>query len=247
MSGNAKSFVFVSHQAEDRDRSRAGCASAWTNDFLGMAPVFVSSDGEGIRAGEQWFDVIRQRINECRCVLILCTGESVIQPWVNFEFGAAWALGKVVIPVCHSGYLPADLGMPFSQSQGVALPTRGWRQSALPGGRRSARQPRPGGRLRSARRDGAKVERLAPLELERRADENTVRRIREALETRPAMADGETRRRRGRACRKRRRCRSCAPTTRSYSATAPRAVCSSGWGRADRRGRSRGRTVQSGR
>jgi hypothetical protein len=186
MACTAKAFVFVSHQHEDRD------VATWLRahleeDFLGMAPVFVSSDEEGIRAGEPWFDVIRQRVNECEVLLILCTGESVIQPWVNFEFGAAWALRKVVIPVCHSGYLPAQLGMPFSQSQGVELSTRDGVKALYQAIAGVLGSHVPAVDFEALAGTVPTIERVVPaegVELDRRGDANSIARIRASLENR---------------------------------------------------------------
>lgn len=117
---SGRTLVFVSHVHEDR------AVAAWLRTrleehFLGMVRVFVSSDTEGIGAGEKWFEVMDQRLNECRLLLILCTPESIYQPWVNFEAGAAWALRKRMVPVCHGGLTPDDLRMPFLTWQGLTL------------------------------------------------------------------------------------------------------------------------------
>jgi hypothetical protein len=122
MNAQPDAFVFVSHIGEDR------AVAAWLRrrieeDFQGYVSVFVSSDGEGIGAGERWFDVVERRLDACQVLLVLCTQRSVVQPWVNFEFGAAWALDKLVIPVCVGGLTPADLEMPFSEPQAVTLTT----------------------------------------------------------------------------------------------------------------------------
>src|SRR3954451_24526933 len=113
-------FVFVSHRTEDE------AVALWLGKqldahFLGMATAFVSSDGRSLRAGEPWFATLRDQIRDSRVVIVICTGEPVVQPWVNFEVGAAWALGKVVIPVCVGEFSPEKLDMPLSEVQGVNL------------------------------------------------------------------------------------------------------------------------------
>ena len=122
MSDEAEPLIFVSHVHEDR-KVAAWLRERLEKDFLGLLRVFVSSDGEGIGAGDEWFAVVRKRIEECRMLVILCTPDSVAQPWVNFEFGAAWALKKPYVPICHGGLTPDRLAMPFSNSQAVTLET----------------------------------------------------------------------------------------------------------------------------
>src|SRR4051794_35609915 len=112
--------VFVSHVTHDR------AVAGWLRtrleqDFLDMVDVFVSSDEEGIGAGDIWFETITRHLKECSVLVTLCTPDSVYQPWVNFEVGAASALGKRVVPLCHGGLQPDDLKMPFSERQGITL------------------------------------------------------------------------------------------------------------------------------
>lgn len=112
--------AFLSHISEE-----AGAASVLKNaldrDFLGMLKVFVSSDTESISAGEDWLESIQQAIMQSTMVIVLCSPESVYRPWIQFEAGAAWMRDIPIIPICHRDLKVADLPMPLSLRQGLAL------------------------------------------------------------------------------------------------------------------------------
>lgn len=112
--------AFISHISEEKLLAER-LKQALVKDFLGLLDVFVSSDRESIAAGEEWLRSVETAVRECALVLILCSPESILRPWINFEAGAAWIRGIVLIPVCHSSLSPRDLPMPLSLRQGVTL------------------------------------------------------------------------------------------------------------------------------
>jgi hypothetical protein len=40
------------------------------------------------------------------------------RPWINYEAGAAGVRGVPIVPLCHSGLVPAQLPVPLSESEG---------------------------------------------------------------------------------------------------------------------------------
>src|SRR5271157_2429888 len=115
-----KTPVFLSHISEDK--ALAGYLQARIQrDFLKAFEVFVSSDGVSIQAGSDWLQSLRSALGRAKCVIALCSPESVSRPWVNFEVGAAWLKDLPIVPLCHSGLEPADLKPPFSLLQGGSL------------------------------------------------------------------------------------------------------------------------------
>jgi hypothetical protein len=115
-----KRLVFVSHISQDEEV--ADWLKATLNrDFLRLLEVFVSSDTESIEVGTPWFDSVREALADARVLVVLCSEASVRKPWINFEVGAAWIIGKPIIPLCHSGLRPAELPMPLSLRQGIDL------------------------------------------------------------------------------------------------------------------------------
>jgi hypothetical protein len=115
-----KQIIFISHITRE-----AGLAQLLkkhlTNDFPDLLDIFVSSDYKTIKAGKEWLGEIKKGLKASKVEIILCSKESVTRPWVNFEAGAAWILGKTVIPVCHSGMNPSELPSPLSFFQVVEV------------------------------------------------------------------------------------------------------------------------------
>jgi hypothetical protein len=64
---------------------------------------------------------VREEIEGCHALITLCSFDSLTRPWVNFEVGAAWMINKPNIPVCHKGLTPADLPVPLSLYQALAI------------------------------------------------------------------------------------------------------------------------------
>jgi hypothetical protein len=112
--------VFISHIAEEATIA-ARLKGALERDFLDLVDVFVSSDGESIEAGEMWLTSIEAALAESSMLLILCSRQSVMRPWINFEAGAAWMRRIPLVPICHAGLLPNELPAPLSLRQGLVL------------------------------------------------------------------------------------------------------------------------------
>jgi len=84
------SKVFISHRHEDSDLARA-----WQELLRGVSagqvePWFSSDDraGAGIQPGE-WYDQLRQFLNEAGTILVIVTPGVAEGPWVVFESGYA--------------------------------------------------------------------------------------------------------------------------------------------------------------
>jgi hypothetical protein len=113
-------LVFVSHVSEDE--AIADWLKRTLNaDFLGMFEVFVSSDTESVEAGALWLDSVKKALEDSNVLITLCSPDSIQRPWINFEVGAAWIMGKPIVPVCHSGLTPRELPLPLALAQGLSL------------------------------------------------------------------------------------------------------------------------------
>ena len=51
-----------------------------------------------IQVATEWQDSIRSALIGSKRILVLLTPRSINRPWVLMETGAAWALGKALIP-----------------------------------------------------------------------------------------------------------------------------------------------------
>ena len=83
------SRIFISHISEEAgvaDRLKA----TLTKDFLGLIEVFVSSDTESISAGDEWLMSVSRALSQSVVFIVLCSPDSILRPWINFEAGAAW-------------------------------------------------------------------------------------------------------------------------------------------------------------
>jgi hypothetical protein len=118
-----KRGVFISHITEEAPVARILKASLDTK-FLGAFDVFASSHEESIELGSNWFDSIRNSIQKCDAVIVICSPISVGRPWINFEAGAGWAREIPVIPLCHSGLTPGKLPVPLNSLQAGMMSNR---------------------------------------------------------------------------------------------------------------------------
>ena len=113
-----KPIVFISHITEEADLARI-LKKHLEKAFLGMVDIFVSSDGESIRAGDQWLEKIDDALQTARLTLILCSEASIKRPWINFEAGASWIKKIPIIPICHTNLRPSGLPPPLNMLQAV--------------------------------------------------------------------------------------------------------------------------------
>lgn len=84
--------VFISYAAGD-----SAIADELRNDLEknGLKCFMAEKD---IQVATEWQDSIRAALIGSRRVLVLLTPRSINRPWVLMETGAAWALGKTLIP-----------------------------------------------------------------------------------------------------------------------------------------------------
>jgi hypothetical protein len=91
------------------------------NAFPENLDVFVASDPDSITFSQDWFDTIKLGIRNCDFMIILCTPDSVIRPWINFEAGAATILGKNIGPICFGGQKSGNLPSPLKYVRPQAI------------------------------------------------------------------------------------------------------------------------------
>lgn len=111
-----KLSIFVSHISDEKDIVKQ-LTDSLSDAFLGALDFFVSTDYRRLSGGDEWFLKIKEEMNKCNIVFVVCSKKSVNKPWINFEAGAGWFLGKKVVPLCHSGLKPNSLPKPFDLRQ----------------------------------------------------------------------------------------------------------------------------------
>jgi hypothetical protein len=110
-------IVFLSHAAKDQEIALR--LKQTIEKAVPGSDVFVSSDTEDIRPGEEWVRKILEALQVAGTLLILATERSIRRPWVWFETGAAWRSQLQTIPCCLGGTRKSALPAPFSQYQGL--------------------------------------------------------------------------------------------------------------------------------
>jgi hypothetical protein len=112
--------VFISFIHEEEGYAEA--VKTFLADLLGPnATPFLSSDKLQVFAGEKWLDRITEELRKAEVFLLMLSPTSVTRPWVNFEAGAAWTGGRVIIPICYRGLRRDGLPKPYSSLQAVDL------------------------------------------------------------------------------------------------------------------------------
>ena len=120
MEDQLKPIVFISHVHSESE------LAIWIKEtiasiLLGGLSFFVSSDRSAIVGGDRWLDKIESALKESSIVLVLCSKNSILRPWINFEAGGAWMADKRVIPICHGGLFHSDLPQPLASLQAYVL------------------------------------------------------------------------------------------------------------------------------
>lgn len=114
----SRQTIFISHITEEAELA-AILQQHISRDFGGAVEVFVSSDKASIKAGADWLKSINSALTNTCIELILCSEASIKRPWINFEAGAGWIRNIPIVPVCHTGFRPAQLPMPLHVMQAV--------------------------------------------------------------------------------------------------------------------------------
>jgi hypothetical protein len=97
-----KSTVFISHIGDEKAVALK-LQGIIQDAFASAFPVFVSSDPDSLRGGEEWYHYILDNLAKAKVVLILLSTESADRPWINFEAGIAKGQKSIVLPVAFRG------------------------------------------------------------------------------------------------------------------------------------------------
>lgn len=83
-----------------------------------------------IQVAAEWQDSIRAALIGSKQILVLLTPRSINRPWVLMETGAAWALGKALIPAL-SHVAANELLDPIRRYQARVIETTAQRQALV--------------------------------------------------------------------------------------------------------------------
>lgn len=113
--------VFISFVHEDKAIAEA-VKRILEYELRPQVKVFMTTDQSQMLAGDDWLKRIKEELTRASIVMLMMSRRSIQKPWVNFEAGAAWIMGKRVIPVCFGNQSKASLPHPYSQWQAVQIP-----------------------------------------------------------------------------------------------------------------------------
>ena len=116
--------VFISYTAGD-----AAIANELRNDLEknGLKCFMAEKD---IQVATEWQESIRAALIGSKRVLVLLTPRSINRPWVLMETGAAWVLGKALIPAL-SHVAANELLDPIRRHQARVIETTAQRQALV--------------------------------------------------------------------------------------------------------------------
>jgi hypothetical protein len=114
---SAANLVFLSHAAKDQDI--AICLKKIIEQAIPGSDVFVSSDTEDLRPGDEWVKRIRENLREAKMLLLLASERGLARPWVWYETGSAWSREIRMIPCCLGKVRKNQLSAPFSSYQAL--------------------------------------------------------------------------------------------------------------------------------
>jgi len=116
--------VFISYAAGD-----SAIANELRDDLEGRGLKCFMAEKD-IAAAEEWQDRVRAALRGSVRVLVLLTPRSINRPWVLMETGAAWALGKPLIPALVQ-ISPNDLLDPIRRRQARVIETTAQRKALV--------------------------------------------------------------------------------------------------------------------
>ena len=111
--------IFISHAAVDEEIARS--IKQHLEDAFPDQTVFVSSDPEDLKPGDDWISKILEGLESARCVLALVTERGLKRKWVWFEAGRTWFSGVKLVPCCLGKIRKDNLPAPFSGLMAVNI------------------------------------------------------------------------------------------------------------------------------
>jgi hypothetical protein len=118
--------VFISHIHEEKPIALAllnVIEQQFEGAVGGRVECFLSSDRFQFLAGEDWLARTRSELSTADTIILMLSEQSLRRHWVNLEAGAAWILGRRIIPAYYSGLSPGDIPRPYSDSNAINLET----------------------------------------------------------------------------------------------------------------------------
>lgn len=116
-----KVHIFISHISEEQVEAMRA-KSYLEKVYRDRVEVFTATSWTSIAPGDDWFLKVQDAIEHADVMVVLCSADSVMRPWIQFETGAGWFAKRTkVIPICHKAMTPAALPEPIRRLQAVDI------------------------------------------------------------------------------------------------------------------------------
>lgn len=123
LAGHNRQGIFISHINEERPLALR-LQKLFETALSPQPPVFVSSDYDSIKSGEEWYRAILEGIRRSEAVVVLLSPESIDRRWINFEAGFGLGQESKVIPVVWRGLTKGEVRLPLGQLHARELTDR---------------------------------------------------------------------------------------------------------------------------
>ena len=110
--------IFISYSRDNAELSQI-IGEFIEVSFPTIGSCFVSCNPDSITAGQNWIQSIEDAIRSAKMMIVIATVESLQKQWINFEIGAAWALGLPIVFICHGKQISSSLPMPYATRQSL--------------------------------------------------------------------------------------------------------------------------------
>jgi hypothetical protein len=109
--------IFLSHSSADKNLANELANQLRIELGFSHDAIFVSSEPDDIRSGQDWLDAVLDALNEADIILPLITPSSEKSMWVAFEYGHLWGRKgeSHVFPLIHP---KAENPSPLNSRQG---------------------------------------------------------------------------------------------------------------------------------
>jgi len=111
--------IFISHAAVDEEIAR--CLKHYIEQAFPEQRVFVSSDPEDLKPGDEWVVKILAALEGAKCILALTSERGLGRKWVWFESGRTWFSQLRLVPCCVGKVRKGNLPPPFSGRMSINI------------------------------------------------------------------------------------------------------------------------------
>lgn len=107
--------IFLSYVATDRAYAQR------LDSLITQRPNIRIFTTESLSAGEEWQVKLKDALSKCDVFLVILSPNSIDSKWVLHELGAAWAIGKPIIPIITHPELFSKIPVSLQEIESVEV------------------------------------------------------------------------------------------------------------------------------